>query len=34
MTTLPTADSDHEILDVENSEKSQAEVGDRPQYQK
>lgn len=33
MTTLPPADSDHEILDVENSEKSQAEVGNRPQYQ-
>jgi hypothetical protein len=32
MTTLPTADSDHEIFDVENSEKSQAEVGNRPQY--
>lgn len=32
MTTLTIADSAHGILDVEKSEESQAEVGNRPQY--
>lgn len=32
MTILPTADSDHEVLDIEKSEESQAEFGNRPQY--
>lgn len=32
MTILPTADGAHTILDVEKSEESQAEFGNRPQY--
>ncbi len=32
MTTLGTAETSHEVLDIEKSDKSQAEVGTRPQY--